>query len=290
MITCPHCGTAVRLDSRFCSFCGLPLKVTWPWYLRSGEGTDRGKKRAVNEDHALRLEMSRQGQFGHEWLGWYLVADGLGGYTAGERASEVVGRALTEFVIQRFVLGTMADDTQQLSHSADIRLREGANETNRRLYEASVKWGNNRASTLCGLLIFNDMATIINVGDSRCYLYRQSSLTQLTQDHSLASQPTGADTPTPRNVLVRAMGVEPLVKPDLFHQTLEDGDRFLLCTDGLWNMVNNTDIASLLRSQADPRQACATLIDVANAAVGIDNVTVIVVDCLRGAKRAQISF
>ena len=73
MITCPHCGTAVRQDSRFCSFCGLPLKVTWPWYLRSGEGTDRGKKRSVNEDHALRVELSRQCQFGHEWLGWYLV-------------------------------------------------------------------------------------------------------------------------------------------------------------------------------------------------------------------------
>ncbi len=288
MITCPHCGTAARPDSRFCSFCGLPLKVTWPWYLRSGEGTDRGKKRAVNEDHALRLELSRQGQFGHEWLGWYLVADGLGGFTAGERASEVVGRALTEFVIQRFVLGGMADDTQQLSHNADLRLREGANETNRRLYEASLKWGNNMASTLVGLLIYNDMATIINVGDSRCYLYRQSSLKQLTSDHSLASQGNGGE--RSRNVLVRAMGAEPMVKPDLFHEKLEDGDRFLLCTDGLWNMVSDADIAGLLGSQADPRQACATLIDVANAGGGIDNVTVIVIDCLRGAKRAQISF
>jgi len=259
--------------------------VSSPWLLRSGEGTDRGHKRQLNEDHALRLEISRQGQFGHEWLGWYMLADGLGGHAAGERASEVVGRALTEFVIQRFILGAMADDTQPLMHSTDIRLREGVMETNQRLYDASLKWGNNMASTLVGLLIADEVATIVNVGDSRCYLYRHATLTQISRDHSLAEKQAGTGSSgqsgARRNVVLRAMGAEPIVKPDFYHQTLEDRDRFLLCTDGLWNMVNDAGIAALLGENSEPREACAALIDAANAAGGTDNISVIVVDCFR---------
>jgi serine/threonine protein phosphatase PrpC len=292
LTTCPHCGADVRPGSRFCSRCGRLLTVPSPWLLRSGDGTDRGQTRQLNEDHALRLEISRQGQFGHEWLGWYMVADGLGGHAAGERASEVVGRALTEFVIQRFILGAMADDTQQLTHSTDVRLREGVMETNQRLYEASRKWGNNMASTLVGLLVADEIATIVNVGDSRCYLYRRSTLTQITRDHSLAARQAedGANTTdgtsgARRNVVLRVIGAEPMVKPDFYHQSLEDGDRFLLCTDGLWGMISDADIAALLGEQADPGRACTALIDAANAAGGTDNVAVIVVDCFRRAQQ-----
>jgi serine/threonine protein phosphatase PrpC len=282
---CPHCGADVHPGSRFCGHCGWLLTGPSPWFLRSGEGTDRGHKRQLNEDHALRLEISRQGQFGHEWLGWYMLADGLGGHAAGERASEVVGRALTEFVIQRFILGAMADDTQPLMYSTDIRLREGVMETNQRLYDASLKWGNNMASTLVGMLVADEVATIVNVGDSRCYLYRHATLTQISRDHSLAEKQAEAGSSghsgARRNVVLRVMGAEPIVKPDFYHQTLEDRDRFLLCTDGLWSMVDDAGIAALLGEQADPREACAALIDAANAAGGTDNISVIVVDCFR---------
>jgi serine/threonine protein phosphatase PrpC len=183
----------------------------------------------------------------------------------------------------------MADDTQPLTHSADVRLREGVMETNQRLYEASLKWGNNMASTLVGLLVADEMATIVNVGDSRCYLYRHSTLTQITRDHSLAEKQAEAGVSgnpgTRRNVVLRVMGAEPMVKPDFYHQSLEDGDRFLLCTDGLWSLVSDAGIAALLGEQADPCQACIALIDAANAAGGADNVSVIVVDCFRKARQ-----
>ncbi len=289
MPACSFCGSAIRDDSKFCAACGKAVLVpTSVWYLTSSEGTHKGLKRVGNEDYVLSLEIDFQGQYEREGLGWYLVADGLGGHAAGERASETVSRALTESVIGAFVLKGLDDSTQPLISTAAERLMIAVRDTNRRLYEAAVKWENNMASTLTGLLICDQTAVIANVGDSRCYLLRGGELQQLTRDHSLSAEHAEAVrmaipglTPfaIPRNVVSRVLGAENEVEPDIFQKSLEDGDRYLLCTDGLWSMVPNERLSDILRAELDPRTAVEKLIVAANEAGGVDNITAVVVDC-----------
>jgi len=289
MPACSFCGSAIRSDSKFCAACGHPISISLPvWYLNSSEATNRGQKRQGNEDYVLSMQISFQGQYERDGIGWYLVADGLGGHAAGERASEAASRAMTESIINSFVLLNLDDSTLPLANSAAERLAVAVRDANKRLHEAAAKWQNNMATTLTGLLICDQIAAIVNVGDSRCYLLRGGKLQQMTRDHSLtaeqaeairASIPGGTPFKIPRNVVSRVLGAEAQVEPDIYQKGLENGDRFLLCTDGLWSMVPDEQIEAILQTEPDPRHTCDMLIAAANAAGGNDNISAVVVDC-----------
>ena len=127
---------------------------------------------------------------------------------------------------------------------------------------------------------------ILNIGDSRCYLWRQGRLEQLTRDHSLVEEQVRLGRMTARealhsplkNVITRALGTQSQVTPDIFQIEAEPGDVFLLCSDGLWEMVHDEDLARILAETPNPQAACDALVRAANEHGGEDNISALIVE------------
>jgi protein phosphatase len=144
----------------------------------------------------------------------------------------------------------------------------------------------NAGTTLTMALVRGDQAVIANVGDSRTYLLRNGDIRQITRDHSLIAglvesgniRPDEVFTHPARNVIVRSLGRDPEVEVDVFEERLGAGDALLLCSDGLWEMIqDDAAIASIARGAATPMDACRALVDAANTSGGTDNISAIVV-------------
>jgi PPM family protein phosphatase len=239
--------------------------------LQWGARTDTGRVRRANQDTALVGERL------------FAVADGMGGHAAGEVASQVAVETLK----------TIGEPT------AD-GLVDGVRLANRAVYDRSVENPEYRGmgTTLTALALVEedgeDRIDVVNVGDSRAYLYRDGELTQLTQDHSLVEDmvrggqisPEEAREHPQRNILTRVLGIEPDVEVDTVPVVPYTGDRFLLCSDGLVNEVEDNRIASVLRRLSDPDEAATELVRMANEGGGRDNITCVVVDVLDDNGRA----
>jgi serine/threonine protein phosphatase PrpC len=149
----------------------------------------------------------------------------------------------------------------------------------------SATVGNDRGTTLTAALITGSSAIVVNVGDSRTYLYRNGQLQQITKDHSLVASLVSAGLITPeaarshpqRNQVYRTLGDKEDLEIDAFPQVLSAGDLLLLCSDGLWEMVRDEAIQAILEQAPSPQSACDALIQAALQAGGEDNVSAIVV-------------
>jgi protein phosphatase len=146
-------------------------------------------------------------------------------------------------------------------------------------------------STLTAALVIDGQALIANVGDSRTYLLRGGQLQRVTRDHSLVArlveagqiEPDDAYDHPNRNLIYRSLGAgRAEVEVDIFSETLQAGDALLLCSDGLWEMVRDPDMATILNESPDPDAACETLIEHANDNGGEDNITAVLVRCEEG--------
>jgi serine/threonine protein phosphatase PrpC len=228
-----------------------------------GAQTDVGRVRQGNEDSYL-LEPPI-----------YAVADGMGGHIAGDVASATAVE----------VIAAGARDAETLDGPA---LADLVNRANEAIWEKARSDPSLRGmGTTCTLLMIDgDVAHLAHVGDSRAYLLRDGSLTQLTEDHTLVERMVRegrlsaeeAATHPQRSVITRALGVDQNVQVDVMREELARGDRILLASDGLTSMVGSDDIAAVLGAEADPQAAADRLVEIANAAGGEDNVTVLVVD------------
>ena len=231
--------------------------------------TDVGRMRKNNEDSYLSSKPVAA------------VADGMGGHSAGEVASAI---AIEELAALRdrgpWENETAAtDDLKQAILRANRRIREMA---------ASDRKLNGMGTTLVALLEDGDMVHVANVGDSRGYLLRQGELSQVTVDHSLVQElvddgrlsPEDAERHPQRSVITRALGIDPEVEFDLFTYKLQVGDRLLLCSDGLSDVVEPTQIRNVLLRVRSPQKAARQLVTVANEQGGPDNITVIVVEAV----------
>jgi PPM family protein phosphatase len=231
--------------------------------------TDVGRMRKNNEDSYLSDEPVAA------------VADGMGGHSAGEVASAIAIEELAALGDR----GPWANET-----AATDDLKAAILRANRRIREmaASDRKLNGMGTTLVALLEDGDLVHLANVGDSRGYLLRQGELSQVTVDHSLVQElvddgrlsPEDAERHPQRSVITRALGIEPEVEFDLFTYKLQVGDRLLLCSDGLSDVVEPTQIRNVLLRVRNPWQAARQLVAVANEQGGPDNITVIVVDAV----------
>lgn len=230
--------------------------------------SDPGRQREQNEDcfdYSLAADDPSAGLI--------VVADGMGGYAAGEVASATaVQRILRVFGDLRE--GPLAD-----------RLRQAVEAGNLAVYRASQEPGRRgMGSTVVCVAVEGCRLVSAHVGDSRLYRLRGAELQRLTRDHSLvqARVDSGlmtleeAEAAGNRNVITRALGLEPEVDVELGEHELEPGDRFLLCTDGLCGQVNDQEILDLI-AFARPDEACRRLIDLANQRGGPDNITAVIV-------------
>jgi serine/threonine protein phosphatase PrpC len=237
--------------------------------LRSGSASDVGRVRTVNEDLAL------------ESPTLFAVADGMGGHAGGE----VAARTAVEALQQEFGRHPSADGLAEAVRQANLAVWA-------RSHEDSDLRGMGTTLTVAALVLTQDGDRLVmaNVGDSRSYRMRDGVLTQLSHDHSVAeelvdrgqlSEAEAAIHPH-RHILTRALGVSSEVDPDIWEMAPHEGDRYLLCSDGLTNEVTETRIAKLLRSTPDPQEAAEKLVQMALDNGGNDNITVIVLDVLVG--------
>lgn len=228
--------------------------------LASSAHTDTGRRRRRNED-AFLCEPPL-----------FAVADGMGGAQAGEVASRLAAESLREQEL---------GDLSALEQAVEL-----IREANRRVYTYSSENASARGmgTTMTVALVEGSIVTIGHVGDSRAYLLRDDQLTQLTQDHSLVAElvrsgrlsPKEAESHPRRSVITRALGTDSDVEVDVFSLRGQDGDLFLLCSDGLTSMVSDEEIASLLVvARGDLGDAGKKLIAAANLAGGEDNITVV---------------
>jgi PPM family protein phosphatase len=231
--------------------------------------TDVGRMRKNNEDSYLSTQPVAA------------VADGMGGHSAGEVASAI---AIEELA----ALGSRGPWENETAATDD--LKQAILRANRRIREmaAGDRKLNGMGTTLVALLEDGDMVHVANVGDSRGYLLRQGELSQVTVDHSLVQElvddgrlsPEDAERHPQRSVITRALGIDPEVEFDLFTYKLQVGDRLLLCSDGLSDVVEPAQIRNVLLRVRNSQQAARKLVTVANEQGGPDNITVIVVDAV----------
>lgn len=238
--------------------------------LVAGSATDMGLVRTTNQDQLLVVP------------GLYAVADGMGGHAAGEIASLTAVRSLRaafEAAGQR-----SAQALLDAAKAANYAIWEQAR-ANRDMF--------GMGTTLVALAVIerddgtNGLA-VVHIGDSRVYSFRAGQLHQITVDHSLVQelvddgQITAAQAAVhpQRNVLTRALGVEPVADLDLINIEPERGDRYLLCSDGLCREASDVQIAAVLRQYPDPSVVAKELVALAKSQGGSDNITVVVVDVL----------
>jgi protein phosphatase len=202
----------------------------------------------------------------------FAVCDGMGGHEAGEVASEIAVNVLSQ----------RAPDTPNVA-----ALGQAVKDANAAIQDA-VAQGKGRegmGTTCTAAMIDGSTVMIAQVGDSRAYLLHNRNLTQLTRDHSLVAdlidsgEITAAEARTHpwRSYITRALGIEPTVQTDLYEIEAAEGDTLLLCSDGLYTMIDDDQIASILGRHPEPQRAADELVEAAIEAGGTDNVTVIVV-------------
>lgn len=213
----------------------------------------------------------------------FVVADGMGGHEAGEVASEIAITTMLEQAPKepngdKFVAAVKAANRAIITSAAAGVGRPGM------------------GTTMTAAQIFGDQLFVAQVGDSRAYLLHDGSLQRITRDHSLMADLIEQGRITEeearyhpqRSVITRALGSDPHTEPDLYILRVQEGDRLLLCSDGLSGMVEDKGLETILREQPNPQAACDALIEEALAAGGMDNVTAVVVDPLKRAPRVEL--
>jgi len=243
--------------------------------------TDPGLARENNEDSVTFDEETRL----------CVLADGMGGYNAGEIASGMA----TAFI--KSELGRWLSQAGRHANAKEVRraMEICVDNANRSIFNAanSNPQYSGMGTTLV-LGVFQDSRLMLgHIGDSRCYRLREGELAQITKDHSLLQEqmdaglitPEQAATSTNKNLVTRALGVEDAVLLEVNEHRVEPGDIYLMCSDGLSDMVDDANIAQLLAVDSPLELKVGQLIDAANANGGRDNISVLLAQAQSGVKK-----
>lgn len=236
--------------------------------------TDIGRRRQKNQDSS--------GVYPE--LGLFVVSDGMGGHKGGEIAS-----ATAVQVIHQIVQAQIAHASPSSHTALDEILLDAIETANDTIYETSHMdlTLQGMGTTTTALLIQDNLLTIGQVGDSRCYFIRPSAIWQLTRDHSLVQEKVRAGILTReqarsdrlKNVITRSVGFEPIVNVELFHMMIQPGDCFLICSDGLSGLVPESETLEIITHELfnnnDIHKTVEKLVETANTNGGDDNITAI---------------
>ncbi len=249
--------------------------------IRYAARTDVGLKRTHNEDYFALIEEDRL----------FMVADGMGGHASGDVASKMSTEVIGEFYRHsRNPNATWPYRYDPTRSFAENRMIASIRLANERIHYASQR---NRAQRGMGttIVVFHlngHDGYVGHVGDSRCYRIRNGEIVSLTRDHSLLEDWKDArpdlteeeirDFPH-KNVITRALGMRETVEVDVCRFTIRDGDRYLLCSDGLSGMLTDAEIHEIIEEHEDPEDTVAELIDRSNAAGGDDNISAMLIEC-----------
>ena len=270
-------------------------------HLSVGGATDRGLQRDLNEDRFYFKVVQSSDEAP---LALLVVADGMGGQLAGEMASEWAVQTLRRELSVLFrpqdpsvTRRLDAEDLAAVGSGSTVRLQEtdmarlllhAVERANQVLLGYARRYpedAGDLGSTLTLAVVEGDRATLAHVGDSRAYLWRDGALQQLTEDHSVPGAllrqgkiaPEEVREHPHRNLLYRCLGLKPGIEVDILPGVaLRPGDRLLLCSDGLWDMVHPEDrLSALVAPARSPSALCREMVEAANRAGGEDNITAV---------------
>ena len=225
-----------------------------------------GMKRTNNED-AIYI---------NEQKNLYLVADGMGGCNAGEVASSTAISAFVE-----------AMENAENGETLD-KMMSAIAQCNKKVYQKSRENVEflDMGTTLVAVTVENEKMFIVHVGDSRVYLFRENNLQQITTDHSYVMELVKigsitreeAEVHPKRNIITRAIGIREEVEADTVIEDVKQGDKILLCTDGLSNMVSKGEMTKILIEQCSTEEKVKKLVVLANEKGGLDNISLILIE------------
>lgn len=251
--------------------------------IESAALTDPGSERDLNQDVVFHLTShTSQG----EAVGLFLVCDGIGGHRGGEIASRIAVDTISGDLAKLFSSQTMPSSASYptLAQQMEAAIRHANDEIGQYAQKHADKTPD-LGTTVTVAVIYNHTAHIAHAGDCRVYLYRQGSVSQITQDHSVAAQLAKegiideieiAQHPS-SNVILRALGTEPDIEVDVFDYPLEPGDKLLLCSDGLWKSLSDpAELAHWLSKPIAAADLCRQLVAEAKTRDGSDNISAIV--------------
>jgi len=245
--------------------------------LETGYSWDTGLLREINEDSVLCTTFDLRTHLGLVSAGLFAVADGMGGHSAGEVASDIATRALHTKCISGLLAQSPPPPLDVLASAFD--------EANSQvLAAASASDLQGMGTTLTAALVIGGDLYVAHVGDSRCYIINSRETIQVTKDHSVVQQLVDAGAITSeqarkhprRNEITRVLGYSRDITPDLHHIKLYAGDNILLCSDGLHGVLPSDSISETVTGSHDLNQACIDLTTQANLAGGPDNISVII--------------
>jgi len=251
--------------------------------LEMVSATDAGKVRSHNED-SVAFDAS---------MGLAVLADGMGGYNAGEVASGMATAVIVAEMRNALARNSSAaTDVRGGGPAAQKLLRDQIVKANASIYQASHSQPqySGMGTTLVAGLFHDNRVTVAHIGDSRMYRMRGQDLKQVTKDHSLLQEQIDSGLITPeqarvsanKNLVTRALGIDPAVEPEIHDYDTQAGDLYLLCSDGLCDMVSDEDIGMALQTLAANLGLCAEqLVQMANDNGGRDNISVMLVKIRR---------
>jgi len=230
--------------------------------------------RSMNQDSLLVSDNNRNG------LNLYILADGMGGYKGGEIASKVAITAVSKYIIEKF------DEIPKDKQSILNLVEDSIEFANSAIYEESEQDEElqDMGTTLEVVLIYKNKVYIGHIGDSRIYRVRKNKMKKITTDHSYVEKliqdgditREEAYNHPKKNLLIKALGTDEEACPDMIYTVLNKNDVIVICSDGLTNMLREEEILEVVK---EPNENCAdVLVEEANLAGGLDNITVIVID------------
>lgn len=242
--------------------------------------TDKGLERAINEDYyALRDDMA-----GISLV--MIIADGMGGHAGGEVASKLAVESAIDYILRRLI--NISKTQRQSNNNPRILIRNAVKYANKKIIDMADKNPELKGmgTTLVVALLIDGVLHIGNVGDSRLYLYEKDSLKQITVDHSWVEEQVSrglltkleAEYSLYKNVITHVVGNEEILKVDYYNRILEDDNLIMICTDGLTNMLTDSQLVEILQKSDNPEAACREMVRQANLKGGEDNITVLIAE------------
>ena len=241
--------------------------------IRAWGVTDRGAVRQQNQD-AYYIDVPSQS------LALCVVCDGMGGAKAGNVASKLA--------VDTFVEALRHWDQAEAPDGAGPLLTSAAEQANEVVHHRAITDPECRGmgTTMVAALVRERRADILNIGDSRCYYITGEGIARVTRDHSVVEAlvqrgdltPEAARVHPQKNLITRALGAEPHVRADLYHQELHEGDCLLLCSDGLSNLVSEQEILYEILHGGERESCCQRLLDIALTRGAPDNVTAVLLE------------
>ncbi len=248
--------------------------------LEVGFSIDKGQVRQNNEDSLAALTINQANEADCQSVGVYAVADGMGGHQAGEVASKLAVRTAIQDLVSN-----VTDGSDDMPENYREWLKSATTVANQMVHRKASEDNKNMGTTLVMAVVAGHDVHIANVGDSRAYVISPRDIRQVTRDHSFVQMLVDSGSITPeqaavhprRNILTQSIGTEENVHIDVFSETLDADESLLLCSDGLWETLNNEQIQQIVLSADTPSAACQALIDAANAAGARDNIAAVLV-------------